>query len=1010
MSMEPDRWRRIETLFRRSLQQPAEDRRAYLESQNAEDPLLIAQVLSLLEADDEVGDLLDQPPPLPGPDADPDAGPDAGSKRSRERIGPYRLVETLGEGGMSTVYLAVRDDDAYERRVALKVIRREAVRFDLLQRFLVERQILASLEHSYIARLFGGDATEDGRPYFVLEHIEGEPLDVYCDRRRLGLEERIALLRRVCEAVHHAHRHLVVHRDLKPANILVTEEGIPKLLDFGIAKILEPRVFPRPVDRTRTGLRPMTPLYASPEQIRGEPVTTASDVYALGVLLYRLLAGCGPYRASSRAPHEIERAIEEESPIPPSVAVRDPAALGSARGSRSATPESVAAARSVSPRTLRRRLEGDLDNIVLTALRKEPERRYASALELAEDLDRFLDGRPVRARRDTFPYRAGKLVRRHRIGVAMAAVLLLLIVGFAAAMAVQAMTIARERDAARLERDKAWTVADFLRDTFTTADPGESLGEPLTAREILDRGAERIPEELADQPELQATLMTTIGTVYTNLGLYDEAESLLRHALDIRRDVLDPDDPVTAESLSQLAELRFHQGRVDDALPLVEEARQILESRPEPDPRRLGEVINSLAAIHFLRGDLDGAEPLYRQALALQRRRRDEEPGALATTLGNFAVLMQQRGDLPAAEALFREALEIRRQQWGDEHPEIAFAIANLATNLHEQGKMKEAEVLHRQALAMRRKIFGDDHPEVAQSLLDLASNLDNQGEYAAAEPLFREALEIQLRHLGPEHPHTLVTRNNLGMLLRNLGRTAEAEEELRRAAEGRRKALGANHPDLALTLLNLGNVLVEQRKLEAAEPVLQEALQINRQALGDRNFATAQALEGLARLRRLQGRTGEQEALLRESLAIHRETLGEDHLYTATSLTGLGELLLERGEPDEAEPLLRRALRIRREQLPEGHLKLALTRSLLGACRVAQGRYAEAEELLIASQPVIRDAPSATPAQKLAVLERLVELYRSWGKQEEAARWQERLAATTASPESPGTAAARGG
>lgn len=992
--MEPDRWRRIETLFRRSLEREPEERRAFLEAEGGDDPHLLAQILALVEADEEAEGFLEEAVSISDPDPD------------RERIGPYRLVETLGVGGMSTVYLAVRDDEAFEHRVAIKVVRQEAVRRDLLRRFLVERQILASLEHPYIARLLDGDTTEDGRPYFVLEYVEGEPLDVYCDRRGLPLAERLDLFCKVCEAVQHAHRHLVVHRDLKPGNILVTGEGTPKLLDFGIAKILDPRSFPRPVARTLTLLRPMTPLYASPEQVRGEAVTTATDVYSLGVLLYRLLAGCGPYRTPSQSPREIERAIEEQSPAAPSAAVRDPGAFGP----QAATPETLAAARNTTPRALRRSLEGDLDNIVLTTLRKEPARRYGSVGELAEDLDRYRSGHPVRARPDSFGYRAGKFVRRHRVGVAMAAVLLLTVIGFAAAMTLQAMTIARERDAARLERDKAWTVADFLRDTFTDADPGESLGESLTAREILDRGAVRIPEELADQPELQATLMTTIGTVYTNLGLYEDAETQLEGALDIRRRVLPAGHPDTAESLSQLAELRYHQGSYDDALPLLEEARRILESRPDPDPRRLGNVINSLAAIHHLRGELDAAEPLYREALDMQRRRREEEPGELATTLGNFAILMQQKGDLSAVEPLFREALEIRRRQWGDEHPEIAFALANLAANIHEQGRMEEAEALHREALAMRRKIFGDDHPEVAQSLSSLATSLDQQGEYEAAEPLFRETLEIQVRHLGPDHPHALLTRNNLGILLRNLGRTAEAEQELRRTAEGRRRALGPTHADLAVALLNLANTRIDQGKVKGTEPLIQEALEINRQSLGNRHFATAQALESLVRLRRLQGRDVETEPLLREALQIHRETVGEDHFYTAVSLASLGDLLVEQGKPGEAEPLLRQALRIRRDRLPADHLQVALTENLLGACLVALDHHAEAEELLIAAERVIRDAPSATPAQKHTALERLVGLYRSWDKEEEAARWQARLAARSEGSERLSAAALGGG
>src|SRR5688500_3990721 len=431
------------------------------------------------------------------------------------RIGPYRILRELGQGGMGVVYLAARADEQFRKRVALKVIRSGGASEEVVRHFKRERQILAGLDHPNIARLLDGGTTDDGLPYFVMEYIEGEPLLEYCDSRKLPVAERLKLFQAICSAVQYAHRNLVVHRDIKPGDILVAEDGSPKLLDFGIAKLLNPELAGEALIATAMS---MTPTYASPEQARGERITTATDVYSLGVVLYELLTGHLPYRLLSRQPLEILKAISEQEPEKASTAIER------------------------AENKLQRRLRGDLDNILMLALRKEPPRRYASVEAFSDDIRRYLEGLPVKARQPTAAYRTGKFLRRHVAGVAASAVFVGLLIGFAAAMAVQSARVTRERDlaeqeraAAQQERETAQRVSAFLVDLFRVSDPSRSRGETITAREVLDRGTTKIATELKDEPEVRATLMSTMGTVYSNLGLYDKALSLLEEALQTRK-------------------------------------------------------------------------------------------------------------------------------------------------------------------------------------------------------------------------------------------------------------------------------------------------------------------------------------------------------------------------------------------------------------------------------------------------------------------------------------------
>jgi serine/threonine-protein kinase len=489
-----ERWAEVDRLFAAALERPAAERDRFLEIACPAE--LRPAVSRLLAADAASGGFLERPVArLLGETASEAPAPG-------RRLGPYRLLREIGTGGMGTVYLAVRDDAQYERQVAVKVLRAGLADPAARHRFLAERQILARLEHPAIARLYDGGTTADGRPYLVMEWIDGLPLTGYCDQNRLSIEARLSLFLQVAAAVQHAHQNLLVHRDLKPGNILVTAEGEPRLIDFGIAKQLAPEGGDG--NLTRTGLRLLTPSYASPEQVRGEAITTASDVYSLGVLLYELLAGRSPYRVEPGLLHEVERAICEEEPERPSQALlRSPAA--------GPTAEAIAAARGMRPAALRRRLAGDLDNVVLMALRKEPGRRYGSAAQLAADLERHLGDLPVLARPDTLAYRGRKFVQRHRAAVAAAGLSLLVLAGFVVSLAAQGRRLARERDKARY-------ALSFLVDVFEDADPHKTAGAALTAREILARGAARAAGELSRPPEVQAAALDAIGQLGLGLG------------------------------------------------------------------------------------------------------------------------------------------------------------------------------------------------------------------------------------------------------------------------------------------------------------------------------------------------------------------------------------------------------------------------------------------------------------------------------------------------------------
>ncbi|MGQ0722112.1 MAG: tetratricopeptide repeat protein [Candidatus Eiseniibacteriota bacterium] len=748
-------------------------------------------------------------------------------------VGPYRILEHLGSGGMGTVYLAERADEHFQQRVALKILRAEASDRNLRDRFHVERQLLARLQHPKIARLYDGGVTEDGRPWFAMEHVIGRVLDRHCIEENLPIARRVELLIQVCEAVQYAHANMIVHRDLKPSNILVTPQGEVRLLDFGIAKPLE--LEEAKTRLTRTGGHVMTPEYASPEQVRGEPISAASDVYSLGVVLYRVLVDRPPYHLAGLTPAELERVVCEAEPPPPSSVASDAA--------------------------LRRTLSGDLDTIALKALAKAPQRRYASVEALADDLRRYLDGRPVLARPDSTAYRVRKFVRRHRWAVTAAAAVVLSLLAGVAGTSWQAEEARAHAETASMERDRAQRVSEMLVKLFEGTDPGTVGPEAAAVRGLLDRGRERMEADLEDDPAVRATLALTMGRAYRNLGVYADAETLLTKALGERRALAGgAGDASVAEVLCQLGNVLLDLGRVEEAGRSFREALDILNRdsganrvlvsnlhqglgaahqhlaeldsaiahyevavgivRGDPErfePHDLAIALSNLGAARHHAGDLVAADSLLGEAVEIHDR-RPTMTSSHATALNNLASLRAKQGDHAAAETLLRKSLTIREQVFGEGHPLVAASRNNLASILQRQGKHDEAERLHRQALADRRAAFGDVHTSVAHSLNNLGIVLRNRGDLAGAEPLLRESLDIR-RKLYPEaHPELARGAYNLGQLVHRLGRTEEAERLYREALEMRRTLLGERDPDTIDAAASLGKLLAETGRAAEAD------------------------------------------------------------------------------------------------------------------------------------------------------------------------------------------------
>ncbi|HEY5807183.1 MAG TPA: tetratricopeptide repeat protein [Povalibacter sp.] len=836
-------------------------------------------------------------------DAEGAPGDDDSTDYVGQTIGPYRVVRTLGLGGMGEVVLAERADDQFRQRVAIKLVKRGLISRHVRGRLKIERQILASLNHPNIAKLLDGGVTTDGTPYIVMEYVEGEPIDLYCDRHRLTTNERLRLLQTVCSAVHSAHRNLVVHRDLKPSNILVSSDGIPKLLDFGIAKLLDSRESMHTVAVTQADVRLMTPDHASPEQILGLPVTTSSDIYVLGVLLYELLTGYRPFDFSNKTLRNLEKLICEQPPVPPSLAIA---------ASRTADKEgeiaSLAERRSTSVARWIRDMRGDLDNIVLMAMRKEPERRYASVEQFATDIERYLGGMPVIARRDTWNYRATKFVRRHALAVGLSAAMVVMLIGFSITTAVQSRRIERERDAvaaqharAESERDRAESVSSFLMSAFQVSDPSESRGNEIKAREILDQGARRIDAELHGQPATQAVMLDTIGRVYFNMGLLSEAQPLLERALVIRGPLLGKNHPDVAASLVSLAQLRRELGAYDEAATQLDRALEINRLAYGASSPQVAETLHEQGRLYYAMGRLDDAEKALQESLSIYSQAAGTRALQITPVMTDLAIVMQARNDYSGAERLYRAALEKDRLELDEEHPQYAVHLVYLAAVTQAQGRIDEAEELFVQAIALLRRVYGDKHPETIDALSSLGTLQQEKKDYDGAEKSFRTALELDRALRGEKHSYVGIDLMQLGALAIARGRFTEAEKYMRESLEIFRASLPPGHPYIATGVANLGRALLELNRLDEAESTLREALKLEIAAFGADNENVAIARVSLARVLAARKRPAEAEPLFRQAYEVLFRERGAASPRTAQTRAWIADFYRDLGRESEA-------------------------------------------------------------------------------------------------------------
>jgi serine/threonine-protein kinase len=827
-----ERWHEVIELFEQAMDQPIVDRERFV-NDAAADADLRDRVLAMVRADVHTHRLLD---------ATPDAIASAVLEESAARLqglrlGPYTLLREVGRGGMGTVFLAERED--VDKRVALKLMSGGLASRERIERFLLERRVLAQLEHPNIARLLDAGVAPDGTPWLAMEYVDGQPIDAWCDARRLDVSDRLVLFEKVCDAVAYAHRNLVVHRDIKPSNILVTAEGEPRLVDFGIAKLLDAT---DPTGTLTHTTHPMTPEYASPEQLRGEAITTASDVYQLGVLLFELLTGRRPHRVAAERRHEIERAILDSDAPRPSLVVT------------TATDE-IAQARATTPDRLRRRIGGDLDNIVLMALRPEPALRYASAQQLREEIRRHQSNQPVIARPATVRYRTSRFVRRNRVVVAAAAIVFLSLVGATVGMTWQARLsdnaariAAEQRDRANIEAAKAEQVAAFLTDLFQQSDPDVALGRDITARELLARGAQRLGEdgELAAQPLVRAELLNVLGRVYRDLGSAADARKLLEEGLRLRRAHLETNHADLAESLSSLGALAVNENRTADASAYLQEALAIRRVSPTPDSGQLAAALHNLAGVHMQNAAYDTAEALLREAVRIRRGLDEENTDNLEGSLQGLGVAMSRQGKLAAADSFLREVLRVRRARLDPRHPELARTIMNVGALKIRQREYAAAEPYLREAIGIWRVVLGK-HTDLATALNNLGSSLESQGELEEAESAYRESLEMKRELIAGDHASIAFSLNNLGLLLEKRGDIARAEALLLESLAMRRRLQGDNHPEVADALYNLGLFNVRRGRDARAERDFTRALEIRRERVGTANRQTLLAALGLA-------------------------------------------------------------------------------------------------------------------------------------------------------------------
>ena len=815
MGMTPEKWKLVKDIFSAAVELPTDDRMSFVREQADGDEAVVDEVTALLRSDKESEDFIEAPAlnlsRLVSNESDMEG----------MRIGPYVIEGEVGRGGMGAVYKAVRSDEHFEKRVAIKLIKRGFDTDDIIRRFRHERQILAALDHPNITRLLDGGATDDGLPYLVMDFVEGMPLAKYSREKQLSIADRLRIFLEVCSAVAYAHRNLVIHRDIKPSNIIVTADGVPKLLDFGIAKLTAPD---SAETVGRSGTQIMTPEYASPEQVLGLPVSTSADIYSLGVVLYELLTGRRPFKVKTKNPVEITRAITGSTPVKPSLVVT--------QGRKRNGPRAVISSQ----------LRGDLDNIILMAIRKEPERRYLSVEQFAADIERHLKGMPVIARQDTLGYRTTKFVQRHSAAVAAGTgVLVALVAGLAATR--------RQATIAERQRDKAEKINQFLQKMLASADPRE-IGKDVKVSEVLSVAADSLESDFEGQPEITADLDNTLGMTYLSLGKLEPAETHLRRSLETRLAIFPRSSLEVATGLNNYGKLLVEKGDLADAEPYFDEALYTFRRHMRPGNLQLAKVLENMAYLAGLQGRHDESIERYEDVLRIFRHSLGENHSEVARIMGRLGSVMTVMDKRERAEPLHRRALEILTLVHGPEHPDIASAVFNLVGTIYAK-KPQEAEHLARKSLEVCRRTLGEEHADTAWARYNLAYVLIHGRRYPEAERYLRDALAGRGANLPDKHPV-------VGSLLLLLGRTLMPQGDLNEARSAfeeclslRQATLPPGHWLLATTLTFLGECLVHCGETERGLAMMSENCDLLVQRLGRGHEQTRLAVDRLEKLRR---------------------------------------------------------------------------------------------------------------------------------------------------------------
>jgi serine/threonine protein kinase/tetratricopeptide (TPR) repeat protein len=872
--MRPEARRWVVELVASALELPPEKRASFL-AESCDDERVRREAERILADKTAAEEFLERPAAdvLGGATDTPD-DPAIGSL-----IGPYRIERVIGSGGMGVVYQAIRDDREYERRVAVKLLQPGLPHHDLVERFRNERQILAALEHPNIAGLLDGGTTSDGRPYLVMEFIDGRPVDRYVAEHDLPVKDRLQLFRKVCTAVAFAHRNLIVHRDLKPSNILVTDDGEPKLLDFGIAKLLDPASIPGSDDLTRSGMRAMSPNYASPEQIVGRPITTASDVYSLGVVLYQLLTGELPRRFDDYSLASMDREFERQ-PTAPSAAIRGE-----------------------SPRVARR-LEGDIDAIVLKSLRDEPEHRYPSVDDLDDDLRRHLNEEPVSARRGTFFYRTGKLLRRHAFGAAAIGLVVSLAVSFTAAVIVQQRRTAHERD-------RAAQIADFMISIFEESSPEMSGDSNVNVREVLARGSQRIEQEFADFPDTQADLLLSVGRVYSHLGLQTDAVPLLRRCVSLRESSGGTSSPELPEALNELSNVLMELGDSEEPRALLDRAAEISRSLGRNGRGELVYSLRLLGRRSAILAEYEIAIGYFEEALETAERSFGADSYEVAGVLAEAAMAESDLGRYQQSEAHSLRAIEIFSSGAEPRHAELLVSLTNLGNDYWLMGRYPEAAEYIGRAIEIHERIADPDDPNMGTLLNNLANVYADQGEIEKSISMYRRSLEVKLRGYDETSPTVLATRHNLAFGLYDLGRVDEARVQWLGVLSGCREVM-PDSPRTAVVLHSLARVEHILGRDRAAEDHIGESLGILEKTVdvGHRSLVFATMTQ--SRFRLAAGNPAEAETLLRR-IPTGPGAGGDSGpaKWHAEALRHLAEILIVTGRLDEAVKTLDRAREI---------------------------------------------------------------------------------------------------